>query len=375
MSGRKIKLFLYRIRQSFWYTAVIGLIPSFLVGLAAEFKQQDSLLRNFFVNFILTEGIIVFISYISKPIFEIRQIFGKPGFLDLDTVESKILISRLKIDIPKNDHIKNFVYHYGKIRDSWIQLFKITEAELNSQSIDIESMKNVEHIFNRAGKQIQSGPTEDIGTLKQASCYLSIEEARSINQINIINRIRPLEWFSPSMTLYLMELYRHSINHPQKPKTTRISIVDEEEYSLITNRSWQINHCLDFIKGFVALNQISGVKLKIMIDSEFNALTEKFISKNLQRIKTINPKYSSNDEKFLLDIAFIMYCEDENPKKTFRGRPYTSTPCREEKPIATTSFFEIKSPEERRLYFDLFQSINAEAYEVPTLNISDEKWY
>lgn len=375
MSGRKFKLFWYRIRQSVWFTAVWGLIPSFLISLAAAFKQQDSLLGDFFVNFIFTEGLVVFISLISKPILEIKQIFGKPGFLDIDNVESKILISRLKIDIPKNDHVKNFVYHYGKIRESWIKLFNITEAELNSQSINIEAMKNVERILNRAGQQIQSGPSEDIETLKQAACYLSIDEAKMINQINIINRIRPLEWFSPSMTLYLMELYRHSINHPRKPKTTRISIVDEEEYSLITNRSWQINHCLDFIKGFVALNQISGVELKIIIDSEFTVLIENFISKNLQRIKTIFPKFSSNDEKFLLDFAFIMYCEGENPRKTFRGRPYPSAQCREDKPIATTSFFEIDSPEEERLYFDLFQEINAEAYEIPTLNISHEKWY
>jgi hypothetical protein len=371
------KRYFYRIwqrfRHSIWYPAILGLIPSFVVSFSASFGQRDTF-WGLVANFVATEGLVVLVLIVARPALDAHRVLDKPGFLEIDTPDSKILLGRLKAEIPEDENFGDWDHQFNKVRDSWLDLLRATEKILCADQLSLEQMRNIEGVFRLASGQVRAGAPGEIYTLKRAACYLGKESAKTVTQVLVINRIKPALWFTPSMSIYTLDIYRHVIAHPNKPKVIRISIVDNDEFEHIQSPTWRISNDIDPLKAFIAINQMSNVELRIISENAFSKLIENFLETHRERIRKMCSLDDDSEKDFIRDVAFIMYCDGESPLKAFRGRPYHLTKCNEENEDGTISFFGIDGLEERKLHYDLFQVLLGQSHSVPLIGLAQEEW-
>jgi len=358
-----------QIRRSIWYPALAALLPNFIISLAWSYGATGGI-TGFVASFIAIEGLVTLILLVARPAMQAEQLFERTGFIEVDTPDSKVLVGKIRAELPPSEFAESWTLAFPKLRDAWSALLQESEKALRADMVSPENLRALTDTLASASAQIRAGRPFDIYTLKKAASYLGHPEARKVTRVLVINRIRPVLWFTPEMAIYFLDLFRLTKDHPLKPLFVRISIVEEEEWRRANDPRWRLSYDVDPLKAFVALNQMAGVKLKALTHAKFTNTVERFITTHEARIREIGGTDVEELKEFIRDVAFIMYCEGEQPIKVFRGRPYPPRAPQVQHAESVVMWPEIENTIERRLYYDLFTVLDEVASDLPLVNLA-----
>lgn len=362
-----------QFQHSIWYGALLGLIPSFIVSFAWTNHREDSI-SALLINFLATEGLIVLILILIKPVTDIKNLITHTDFMEIDSPDAKYWVGRIKASIPQTKIFGAWHDHYPKIRAAWKDLLHQSEKRLSSSDLSLEHLVSLEDTYHLAAAQINAGSPLDIVSVKKAACFLDGKSSEKISKILVINRIKPALWFTPEMCIYHIDIYRHIQRHPLKPAVIRITIITDEEYHRLMNPYWSMSTDLDLLKAFLVMNQMTGVDLRVITEHQFTKAIEEFLADNSQRLSEISQGRIEEMQDYIRNVAFIMYCEDTHPVMAFRGRPYKPLSSNEndtDQEEGVIKFFDINGDRERQLHYDLFYEIERKSKPVPAINLAE----
>jgi hypothetical protein len=358
-----------QIRRSIWYSAIVALLPNFIISLAWSYGPSGGI-TGFLASFVAIEGLVILILAVARPALQAEQLFEQVGFIKVDTPDAKVLVGKIRAELPPAEFAESWNQAFPKLRDAWSRLLQESEKALRADAVTPENLCAMVETLASASAQIRAGRPFDIYTLKKAASYLGHTEARKVTRILVVNRIRPVLWFTPEMAIYFLDLFRLTKDHPLRPQFIRISILEEEEWRRVNDLRWRLSYDVDPLKAFVAMNQMADVNLKGLTRDKFANMVERFIAANEARIREIGGTDIEELKEFIRDVAFILYCAGEQPIKVFRGRPYPPSLPQVQRAEPVLMWPEIENTTERRLYYDLFVALKEVASDLPLINLA-----
>jgi uncharacterized membrane protein (Fun14 family) len=373
MRKTKLRRIWLQIRRSAWYPAIAALLPNFIISLAWSYGASGGI-TGFVASFAAVEGLVILILVVARPALQAEQLFERAGFIEVDTPEAKVLVGKIRAELPPAEFAESWTQAFPKLRDVWVGLLQESEKALRADAVTSENLRAMIDTFASASAQIRSGRPFDIYTLKKAACYLGRPEAQKVTRVLVINRIQPVLWFVPEMVIYFLDLFRHVKDHPVKVEFIRISIFEDEEWRRANDPRWRISYDVDPLKAFIAINQMAGISLKGLTLGKFSEAVERFIAANEARIQAIGETEIDELKEFIRDVAFIMYCEDEKPIKVFRGRQYPPRAPQNRHTEPVIMWPEIENTAEQELYYELFTALDGVASPLPPVNLAQVAW-
>ncbi len=361
------------IRRSPWSPAIAAIVPNIAISFAWNYGDRGSL-TGFFASFVAIELLIVLVLTMSRPLLQVRHLFEQEGFIEVDTPKAKILVSRIRAETPPTELAEECAHAFPKLRDAWVGLQQEVENALGVNALTPESLCTVTDTLVSASSQVRIGRGFDILSMKAAACYLGHKEAQRVTRVLVVNRITPSLWFTPEMIIYFFELFRQARDHPGGPQFTRIALLEEDEWRRVREREWVVSPQVDHLKAFVALNQMASVTLKGIRRRDFSDAMERFIVANKTRIGNVDGVATEDLKEFIRDAAFLMYCDDDQPVKVFRGRPYLRRSAPGQSAQHIVVFPEIANVAECSLYYGLFAALDKRATLLPEVNLARTSW-